>query len=83
MYDFNQEVYVVDFVLKDNRGILKDCALFKSLDKGENSIEDYDQIQEALKQDRVYFQNRCVNGCTLPRSNIEGYEIHKIKLRDF
>jgi hypothetical protein len=79
----NEPMLVVDFKLKDNKGMIKDCVVYEKDEKGQLPIQDKDKLNEVINSNScILFQNRCVSGKTY-LENIEEYLIKTILSSEF
>lgn len=83
MYNPNKPMLVVDFKLKDNKGIIKDCVVYEKDERGQLPIQDKEKLNEVINSDKaIPFQNRCTSGKTY-FENIEEYLIKTILSSEF
>jgi len=83
MRDDNNFIYVVDLTLKDGKGEIKNCIIFESDEKGQESIQDYNKLVEILNRREFFtFQNRYIHGTT-SINNIKCYIINQIRGKEF
>lgn len=79
----NESMLVVDFKLKDNRGMIKDCVIYEKDERGQLPIQDKDKLNEVINSDKaIPFQNRHMSGTTY-FENIEEYLIKTILASEF
>lgn len=82
-------MYVVDLVLRDNKGTLNNGVIFYRNVVGEESIQDRDEMLEVLngidngKYDgRFGFQNSCIN-TVITSAVMESYNIREINDKEW
>lgn len=80
----DENFLVIDVTLNNNMGVLNNCVVFKTNEKGETSIQDIKKIQDALepRYGNIYLQNRFVN-VAVNLGTIEKYSIKEINKYDF
>jgi hypothetical protein len=86
MKDMNKIILVVDIVLKDGRGELKNGIVFDTEDKGVEAINDREYLEAIFNRTapvwKIQYQNRYIN-TTLTFGNIESYKIKEILVSQF
>lgn len=85
-YNENDKIIVANIYLKNNKGVLNDCVIFKDIyQKGQLSVQDKETIKQLLSGELVeliMIQNGYMNA-TLCTKHIEKYEIKEIRMGDF
>lgn len=83
MKDMNKRILVVDLVLKDGRGELKNGVIFDTDDKGIEAINDREYLEAIFNRTapvwKIQFQNKCINATLM----IESFKIKEIPLSEF
>lgn len=73
------DIRPIHLVLKD--GTILDCVIYKTGNKGELPIQDYDKVCEILSSENIiYFQTKMINGRT-HTSNIDNYIVYEDGLK--